>query len=36
LGLAIVKGIADRHLATIQLESGPGGCGLSVSISFPM
>ena len=36
LGLAIVKSIADRHLATIQLESGPGGRGLSVSISFPM
>jgi two-component system OmpR family sensor kinase len=36
LGLAIVKSIADRHLATIQLASGPGGRGLSVSISFPM
>jgi two-component system OmpR family sensor kinase len=36
LGLAIVKSIADRHLATIQLDSGPGGRGLSVSISFPM
>jgi two-component system OmpR family sensor kinase len=36
LGLAIVKSIADRHLATIQLDSGPGGCGLAVRVSFPM
>ena len=36
LGLAIVKSIADRHLATIQLDSGPGGRGLAVRVSFPM
>jgi two-component system, OmpR family, sensor kinase len=36
LGLAIVKSIADRHHATIGLDSGPGGRGLLVSISFSM
>jgi two-component system OmpR family sensor kinase len=36
LGLAIVKSIVDRHLATIQLDSGPGERGLSVSVAFPM
>ena len=36
LGLAIVKSIADRHLATIELDSGPGGRGLAVRVSFPM
>jgi two-component system, OmpR family, sensor kinase len=36
LGLAIVKSIAERHLATIQLDSGPGGRGLAVRVSFPM
>ena len=36
LGLAIVKSIADRHHATIGLESGPGERGLLVSISFSM
>jgi len=36
LGLAIVKSIADRHLATIELDSGPGGRGLTVRVSFPM
>jgi two-component system OmpR family sensor kinase len=36
LGLAIVKSIADRHHATIGLDSGPGGRGLLVSVSFSM
>jgi two-component system, OmpR family, sensor kinase len=36
LGLAIVKGIADRHLAGIQLDSGPDGKGLCVTVTFPM
>jgi two-component system, OmpR family, sensor kinase len=36
LGLAIVKSIADRHRAAIGLDSGPGGHGLLVSISFSM
>ena len=36
LGLAIVKSIAERHLATIALDSGPGGRGLAVRVSFPM
>jgi two-component system OmpR family sensor kinase len=36
LGLAIVKSIGDRHLATIRLDSGPGGRGLAVRVSFPM
>ena len=36
LGLAIVKSIAERHLATIELDSGPGGRGLAVRVSFPM
>jgi two-component system OmpR family sensor kinase len=36
LGLAIVKSIADRHHATIGLDSGSGGRGLLVSISFAM
>jgi two-component system OmpR family sensor kinase len=36
LGLAIVKSIADRHHATIGLDSGPGGRGLLISISFSM
>jgi two-component system OmpR family sensor kinase len=36
LGLAIVKSIADRHHATIGLDSGSGGRGLLVSISFSM
>lgn len=36
LGLAIVKSIAERHLATIALDSGPGGHGLAVRVSFPM
>jgi two-component system, OmpR family, sensor kinase len=36
LGLAIVKSIAERHRASIALDSGPGGRGLAVSVSFPM
>jgi len=36
LGLAIVKGIADRHLAGIQLDSGLDGRGLRVTVTFPM
>jgi two-component system OmpR family sensor kinase len=36
LGLAIVKSIGDRHLATITLDSGPGGRGLAARVSFPM
>jgi two-component system OmpR family sensor kinase len=36
LGLAIVKSIAERHLATIALDSGPGGRGLVVRLTFPM
>jgi two-component system, OmpR family, sensor kinase len=35
LGLAIVKAIADAHGATVTLGDGPGGRGLSVSVSFP-
>ena len=35
LGLAIVKSIADRHGATIRLDTGLEGRGLSVSIQFP-
>jgi two-component system OmpR family sensor kinase len=35
LGMAIVKAIADTHGATISLDSGPGGRGLSVTVSFP-
>jgi two-component system OmpR family sensor kinase len=36
LGLAIVKSIADRHRATIGLDSGPDGRGLLVRLSFSM
>jgi two-component system OmpR family sensor kinase len=36
LGLAIVKGIADRHLARIELDSGLDGRGLCVTVTFPM
>ncbi len=35
LGLAIVKAIADAHGATVSLADGPGGKGLSVTVSFP-
>jgi two-component system OmpR family sensor kinase len=36
LGLAIVKSIVDRHHARIGLDSGPGGRGLLIKISFSM
>ncbi|HYB32810.1 MAG TPA: ATP-binding protein [Steroidobacteraceae bacterium] len=35
LGLAIVKAIADAHGATLTLADGPGGKGLTVTVSFP-
>jgi two-component system, OmpR family, sensor kinase len=35
LGMAIVKAIADAHGATISMDSGPGGGGLAVTVSFP-
>ncbi|OIQ92997.1 swarming motility regulation sensor protein RssA [mine drainage metagenome] len=35
LGLAIVKNVVDRHRGSIHLETGPGGRGLSVSITLP-
>ncbi len=35
LGMAIVKAIADAHNATLELDSGPGGAGLVVSVRFP-
>jgi two-component system OmpR family sensor kinase len=35
LGLAIVKAIADAHGAGITLGEGPGGRGLTVTVSFP-
>ena len=35
LGMAIVKAIADTHGATLELDSGPDGTGLAVSIRFP-
>jgi two-component system, OmpR family, sensor kinase len=35
LGMAIVKAIADAHRAAINLDSGPRGQGLSVTVSFP-
>ncbi|HVW68738.1 MAG TPA: ATP-binding protein [Steroidobacteraceae bacterium] len=34
LGMAIVKAIADAHGATLRLDSGPGGHGLSVQVTF--
>lgn len=34
LGLAIVRNIAVRHGATVVLEDGPGGRGLTVSVLF--
>jgi len=36
IGLAIVRVIAERHGATVQLESAPGGQGLLVRVAFPM
>ncbi|MDW5441992.1 HAMP domain-containing sensor histidine kinase [Polaromonas sp. SM01] len=35
LGLAIVHAVAERHGAVIQLEDGPGGIGLRVTVRFP-
>ena len=35
LGMAIVKAIADAHDATLELDSGPTGRGLAVSVRFP-
>jgi two-component system, OmpR family, sensor kinase len=35
LGMAIVKAIADAHDATLELDSGPDGRGLVVSVRFP-
>jgi two-component system, OmpR family, sensor kinase len=35
LGMAIVKAIADAHHATLELDSGPDGRGLVVSVRFP-
>jgi two-component system, OmpR family, sensor kinase len=35
IGLAIVKAIAERHGATIELGSGDGGHGLRVRVLFP-
>ncbi|HEY3786706.1 MAG TPA: ATP-binding protein [Steroidobacteraceae bacterium] len=34
LGMAIVKAIADAHEAEVRLDSGPGGLGLAVTITF--
>jgi two-component system OmpR family sensor kinase len=34
LGMAIVKAIADKHLATVTLDSGPGAVGLAVTVTF--
>jgi signal transduction histidine kinase len=33
--MAIVKAIADAHDATLELDSGPDGRGLVVSVRFP-
>ena len=35
LGMAIVKAIADTHGAALELDSGPAGRGLAVSVRFP-
>ena len=35
LGMAIVKAIADTHGATLELDAGPDGTGLAVSVHFP-
>ncbi len=35
LGMAIVKTIADSHGATVSLDEGPDGHGLSVVVVFP-
>ncbi|MEO9067033.1 MAG: ATP-binding protein [Caldimonas sp.] len=34
LGLAIVRAIAERHRASIALDTGPGGQGLEVRVAF--
>jgi two-component system OmpR family sensor kinase len=34
LGMAIVKAIADAHGATLTLDSGPEGIGLTVGVAF--
>jgi two-component system, OmpR family, sensor histidine kinase QseC len=36
LGLSIVARIAERHRATVRLESGDGGAGLRVVVEFPL
>lgn len=35
LGLSIVRAVADRHGATVQLTAGPGEQGLCVRVRFP-
>jgi len=35
LGMAIVKAIADTHGATLELDAGPDGTGLAVSVRLP-
>jgi len=35
LGMAIVKAIADTHTAKLELNSGPDGTGLAVTVRFP-
>jgi two-component system OmpR family sensor kinase len=35
LGMAIVKRIADRHGASVELEEGIGGAGLGAVVRFP-
>jgi two-component system sensor histidine kinase TctE len=35
LGLAIVRDIAALHHATVSIDSGAGGRGLLVRVSFP-
>jgi signal transduction histidine kinase len=34
--MAIVKAIADKHQATVSLDAGPQGSGLTVTVSFPL
>lgn len=36
LGLSIVERVALRHQASVSLEDGPGGRGLSVVVRFPV
>lgn len=35
LGLAIVRTVAERHGGSMQVQAGPGGQGLSVTIELP-